>query len=209
MAQTVTQILLSNQTFTVVPPTTSAVGSITGGILTVTSGGPLPIGVGIRAIDAYGTQTPAGTTITGAGPVVNSAQTYTVTPANFTLQSTTIYTILGAATSYSVVGERRPAASYYLGNKCLQTVNIKTTEFSGTLLIEASLATDPGAGVAEPSEWFTVHTVVANAQGVAGTAEALASNTNTAVNVNGNFVWMRARLVNFSYGIVNWVKLSY
>lgn len=209
MAQTVTQILLSNQAFTVVPPTTSAVGSITGGILTVTSGAPLPIGVGIRAVDAYGVQTPAGTTITGTGPVVNGAQTYTVTPANFTLQSTTIYTILGAATSYSVVGERRPAASYYLGNKCLQTVNIKTTQFSGTLLIEASLATDPGAGVAEPSDWFTVHTVVANAQAVAGTVEALASNTNVGVNINGNFVWMRARLVDFSYGIVNWVKLSY
>lgn len=209
MAQTVTQILLAQQSFTPIPSTTSAVGSITAGILTVTNGSPLPIGVGIRGVDSNGTQTPAGTTITGAGPIVNNAQTYTVTPSTFTLNQTTIYTILGAVSSYSVVGERRPAASYYLGNKCLQTVNIKTTGFTGTLLVEASLATDPSSGVAEPSDWFTVHTVVANAQGVAGSVAALASNTNVGVNINGNFVWMRARLVDFSGGVVNWVKLSY
>lgn len=209
MAQTVTQILLSQQAFTIIPPVTSVIGSISNGMLTVVSPGTLPIGVGIRGVDGSGRQIPAATVVSGHGPVIVGAQSYTVTPTNFELSQTTIYTVLGPVNSYSVTGEKRPAASYYLGNKCLQTVNIKTTNFTGTLLIEASLCTDPNDGVAEPSNWFVVHEVVANAQAETGTTQALASNTNVGINIHGNFVWMRARLVDFGAGIVNWVKVSY
>lgn len=206
MAQTVTQILLSQQAFTLVPPPVTVIGSIAGNTLTVTADSPpLPYGVGIR-----GAGVPAATVVTGSGPVVVGAVAYTVTPpVPAPVQQTTITTVMGAVSSYSVVGSRVAAASYYLGNKALQTVNIKTTNFSGTLLIEASLSTDPSSGVAEPSDWFVVHTVTADAQATSGSAAALASNTNTGVNITGNYVWMRARLVDFSAGVVNWVKLSY
>ena len=37
----------------------------------------------------------------------------------------------------------------------------------------------------------------------------LASNASLYTNIEGNFVYMRAKIEDFSYGIVNFVKLSY
>lgn len=207
MAQTVTQILLSQQAFTKTPPPVSGIGYIIppNTLVMTADSPPLPLGVIIRGVNI-----PANTTVGSYGPTVVDGVAYTLsTVVSVAVPPTTITTVLGAVDSYAVVGDKVPAASYYLGNKALQTVNIKVTGFTGKIIIEASLATTPSVGLAEPSDWFTVHTVTANAQGVAGTVEALASNTNTSVNINGNFVWMRARLENFAEGVVNWIKLSY
>ena len=211
MGQTVTQSLLSQQSFSNTPAPATGIGSISGNVLTltsVTSSVGFPIGVGIRGVDSLGAQIPAGTVITGVGPTVPNAQTFYINTTASILQ-TTITTVLGVCTSYNVTGTKVAAASYYLGNKALQTVNINTTGFSGTLVIEASLYTDPSTGTAEPSDWFAVHTIEADASATSGSAAALAANTNTAVNITGNYVWMRARIVNFASGTVNWVKLSY
>jgi hypothetical protein len=211
MAQTVTQSLLSQQAFTNTPSVATGIGSISGDVLTltsVTSSVGFSIGVGIRGVDSLGNQIPAGTVITGVGPTVPNAQTYYINTTASILQ-TTITTILGVCTSYNVTGTKVAAASYYLGNKALQTVNINTTGFTGTLLIEASLYTDPSTSTAEPSDWFTVHSIVADVNATSGSTEALAAATNTAVNITGNYVWMRARIVDFASGTVNWVKLSY
>jgi hypothetical protein len=109
---------------------------------------------------------------------------------------------------YNVTGDKQPAASYYLGNKDLQTVNISTTNFSGNIYIQCSLTTDPSSTTV-PIEWFNVHTIVANHNAPVNTIEQLASNTNAGINIRGNFVWMRAYVENFSNGIINWIKLSY
>ena len=45
-------------------------------------------------------------------------------------------------TSYDVIGVKRPAASYYLGNKDLQTVNINLAGVTGNIFIQATLETD-------------------------------------------------------------------
>ena len=211
MGQTVTQSLLGQTAFSSTPPQATGIGSINGNVLTLTSvssSQSFPIGVGIRGVDSLGVQIPAGTVITGIGPSVPNAQTYYINTTCSLLQ-TTITTIVGVCTSYSVVGTKIAAASYYLGNKALQTVNINTTGFTGTLVIEASLYTDPATTTTEPSNWFTVHSITANANGTTGSDELLAANTNVAVNITGNYVWMRARIVDFGAGTVNWVKLSY
>lgn len=109
-----------------------------------------------------------------------------------------------ALTSYDVVGEKKPAAAYILGNKDLQTVNINLAGVTGNIVIQASLATDPAE-----IDWFNVYELEANVAAPANTAANIAAYTNEAVNINGNFVWMRAEVLDFQAGVVQYIKLSY
>ena len=107
-------------------------------------------------------------------------------------------------TSYDVIGVKRPAASYYLGNKDLQTVNINLAGVTGNIFIQATLATDPSE-----IDWFNVYELVADAGSPANTQANINAYINEAVNINGNFVWMRAEVKDFQAGVVQYVKLSY
>jgi hypothetical protein len=116
----------------------------------------------------------------------------------------TAYVNPGNSQPYTVVGNTYPAAAYYLGNKDLQTVNMKVTQFTGNIVIEASLATTPSS-----NDWFQVHKLIANANATPNTAPEIASNASTYTNITGNFVFMRAKIENFQSGGVQFVKLSY
>ncbi len=116
----------------------------------------------------------------------------------------TAYVNPGNGAPYTVTGNSQPAAAYYLGNKDLQTVNINLTNCTGNITIEASLATTPGSG-----DWFKVYELEANANAAANSAPEIASNASMYTNVNGNFVYLRAKVVDFQGGLVNFVKLSY
>lgn len=116
----------------------------------------------------------------------------------------TAYVNPGNGAPYTVTGNSNPAAAYYLGNQDLQTVNMKLTNCTGNVIIEASLATTPGSG-----DWFKVHELVANANATPNSAPQIASNASVYTNIDGNFVYMRAKIENFQAGAVNFVKLSY
>jgi hypothetical protein len=109
------------------------------------------------------------------------------------------------ANVYTVTGNTKPAAAYYLGNRDLQTVNINLTNVVGNIVIEASLATTPSAN----TDWFKVYELEANANAPANSAPQIASNASVYTNIEGNFVYLRAKVEDFAYGIVNFVKLSY
>lgn len=106
--------------------------------------------------------------------------------------------------TYDVVGEKRQAASYYVGTKDLQTVNINLAGVTGNILIQATLATAP-----VDNDWFDVYKIEANTGYPANTEPNIAAFTNEAVNIRGNFVWMRAKIEDFSGGVVQYIKLSY
>lgn len=106
--------------------------------------------------------------------------------------------------SYTVTGNSQPAAAYYLGNRDLQTVNINLTNCTGNITLEASLATSPGSG-----DWFKVYELEANANAPSNSAPQIASNASIYTNIEGNFVYLRAKVVDFAGGGVNFVKLSY
>lgn len=116
----------------------------------------------------------------------------------------TSYLNPGNGAPYTVTGNSQPAAAYYLGNRDLQTVNINLTNCTGNITIEASLATTPTS-----TDWFKVYELEANANAASNSAPQIASNASVYTNVNGNFVYMRARVVDFQGGLVNFVKLSY
>lgn len=116
----------------------------------------------------------------------------------------TTYLNPGNGAPYTVTGNSQPAAAYYLGNQDLQTVNISLTNCTGNIIIEASLATDPTS-----SDWFDVYELVANANASPNSAPQIASNARMYTNVEGNFVYLRAKVEDFQGGVVNYVKLTY
>jgi hypothetical protein len=116
----------------------------------------------------------------------------------------TTYQNCGNGAVYTVVGNSQPAAAYYLGNKDLQTVNLSLTNVTGNIVVQASLATDPG-----DTDWFNVYTLIANANAAPNSDPQIASNASTYTNVEGNFVQMRAQVQDFAGGVVQYVKLSY
>lgn len=116
----------------------------------------------------------------------------------------TTYLNPGNSAPYTVTGNSNPAAAYYLGNQDLQTVNIKLTNCTGNIVLEASLATTPAS-----NDWFKVYELEANANAVANSAPQIASNASVYTNVQGNFVFMRAKVEDFQGGTVQFVKLTY
>ena len=116
----------------------------------------------------------------------------------------TTYINPGNNSSYTVTGNNQPGASYIIAPRSLQTVNINLTNCTGNITIEASLATTPVS-----TDWFNVYELEANANATANSAPQIASNASVYTNINGNFVYMRAKVVDFAGGVVNFVKLSY
>ncbi len=116
----------------------------------------------------------------------------------------TTYSNPGNGAPYTVTGNTQPAAAYYLGNRDLQTVNIGLNTCSGNIVLEATLASSP-----VEDDWFRVYELEANANAVANSAPQIASNAKMYTNIEGNFVYMRAKVEDFQGGIVEYIKLSY
>lgn len=106
----------------------------------------------------------------------------------------TTYHNPGNGAPYTVRGDAYPAAAYYIGSADLQTVNVSTTNCTGSIIIEATLVAVPGGD----ADWFNVYEY-----------EAVADDTAFYTNIVGNFVYLRAVIEDFQEGAVNFVKLSY
>lgn len=100
----------------------------------------------------------------------------------------------GTANVYSLTSNAQPAAAYYLGNEDLQTINIKTTDFSGNIVIQATLSANKST-----DEYFEVYRL----------DNCSNSNISMYTNIDGNFVYMRAKIEDFQWGVVNFIKMSY
>jgi len=94
---------------------------------------------------------------------------------------------------YMINGEKQQAASYYFGNKDLQTLTWTLIAFTGLVSVQATLAEDP-----TEDDWFTAYTIPGN------------NTTQTSYhNLQGNFVWLRVKVSGFQQGVVQFIKVSY
>lgn len=105
----------------------------------------------------------------------------------------TVYNGGGTANVYTVTGEKYPAAAYYLGNKNLQTITYSFTNVTGTMEVEATLSDNPGEG-----DWFKVYELAVDSETVVSYQ-----------NITGNFVYIRAKIKDFSNGTVQYIKITY
>lgn len=99
----------------------------------------------------------------------------------------------GSSTAF--FGNAIPAANYYQGQGSAQTAMISSTGFLGVLTIEASLN-----DWTEQAKWFTV-TTYGNA--------TVATTETVAINMEGNFVWLRAKVTDFTAGSIDSANVIY
>ena len=88
------------------------------------------------------------------------------------------------------------AANYYRGQGNIQTLAVRTTNFEGDKILEATLDAD-----AQTATWFTTETY-----GDGSTAPLTSYQVFT---ITGNFTWMRVRVEAFSGGTINSVSIAY
>lgn len=93
-------------------------------------------------------------------------------------------------------GDRQKAADYYGGYGQLQTVAFFLLNFSGRIVVQASLDTDPNSD----SSWFRVHEYDAGSTTI---------TDNFSINIMGNFTWIRAQVLDFDQGTIEKVVMSY
>ena len=97
--------------------------------------------------------------------------------------------------STSFVGNAVPAANYYGGQGSAQTAIIQSTGFQGVVTIEATLN-----DWVQQALWFEVTSY----------GNASVPNTGTeALNMLGNFVWLRAKVTDFTAGTINSANVIY
>ena len=99
----------------------------------------------------------------------------------------------GSSTSF--IGNAIPAANYYGGQGSSQTAIIEATGFVGVITIEATLN-----DWTQQALWFEVETY--------GNASAPTTDTQ-AINMIGNFVWLRAKVTEFTAGSINSANVVY
>lgn len=98
----------------------------------------------------------------------------------------------------TIVGDKQPAAAYYRATASLQTISWYLTSVIGLITIQASLATNPDES--NDDDWVTVYTI----NGMSGALTGIDYE-----NINGNFVWLRAKIVSFTQGTIQYMKVSY
>lgn len=137
--------------------------------------------------------------------------TESVTDSGVTL-SYPISKDVGAITASTV--SKLKGDGYYGRSDGLHTVQIDLTGFIGTVQMQGTLAVDP----AEP-DWFAIElgtgTMSVDTTG-ALTEQNITSITYTestsnvkSYNFTGNYVWVRAKVSNWTDGTVNSIKLNH
>jgi hypothetical protein len=106
------------------------------------------------------------------------------------------------------------AANYYGINNNLQTVEIKLTEFVGTVTLQATLAAEPAEmdwfAVNLQSQDYTVDTTGLSSRVYKKQVSYNVATTKTEVyNFEGNYVWLRGRISEFTAGTVNGITVNY
>ena len=117
---------------------------------------------------------------------------------NETLLPTTTYGIPSGnydGVSTFFVGTPIPAANYYNGQGSAQTAIVQTTNFVGEIKIQGTLN-----DWTQEALWFDISTY--------GNISAATTDT-AAINMMGNFVWIRAQVSGFTAGIINSANLVF
>jgi hypothetical protein len=86
------------------------------------------------------------------------------------------------------------AVGYYAGQGSIQTVNISFTGFQGIIRLQASLN-----DTLETALWFDVYTHTVPVPATDFHSESLI----------GNFVWIRAKVLDFESGTINSISVTY
>jgi hypothetical protein len=106
----------------------------------------------------------------------------------------------GDSTTETVTGEKYKGDGYYGRSDGFHTVQVSVTGFIGRIEMQGTLAVDPAE-----ADWFTVSTA-----SLVSIDSSNQFNTGSFIyNFTGNYVWIRARVSNWTDGTVNDIKLNH
>ena len=92
------------------------------------------------------------------------------------------------------IGESYPGDGYYGKSDGLHTIQYSLSNFVGRLCVQATLVHEPA-----DEDWFTV---------VDLPFELINENKTGVSNIIGNYVWIRAALLEWEYGTVNSIRMN-
>ena len=120
----------------------------------------------------------------------------------------------GDSTTGTVTGEKFKGDGYYGRSDGFHTVQINLTGFIGRIEIQGTLAVEP-----VDADWFTVElgtgtqtvdtTGLIVEQGIDAVEYDTVTTNSKSYNFTGNYVWVRAKVSNWSDGAVNSVQLNH
>lgn len=100
--------------------------------------------------------------------------------------------------AYAITGRAQQAAGYYVALRNMQTISWNlSSNFIGQIVIQASLDTTP----TDTGNWATIHTIV--------TPNTSNPVYNGYVNLQGNYVWLRAVATSWTQGTIRQITASY
>ena len=125
----------------------------------------------------------------------------------------------GDSTPTAVTGEKFKGDGFYSRSDGLHTIQYKTTGFIGTISIEGTLVVEPTNddwfGVllnsSNDSQSFVIDTTgkVSNSIIKYEKTYAVATDAIEVFNFTGNYVWVRAKITNWTDGTVNVIRLNH
>jgi hypothetical protein len=118
------------------------------------------------------------------------------------MSQATALTLL-SQTVAATTGSKQPASCYYTSGKTLQTLTWKLTGFIGTVVVQATLVDDP----TDDNDWFAIYNLVCTLNN--GNGGTLLAPKIGYMNVNGNFAWIRAKVISYETGTISYLKVCY
>lgn len=120
----------------------------------------------------------------------------------------------GDSTVETVTGEKFKGDGYYGRSDGLHTIQIDLNGFIGKVEVQGTLAIDPAE-----DDWFTVElgtgsmsvdtTGLLTEQNITFVEYAESTTNTKSYNFTGNYVWIRAKISNWTDGTVNSIKLNH
>jgi hypothetical protein len=118
-------------------------------------------------------------------------------------------------TALSYISDKVKGSGYYGGSSGFHTVQLQITDFVGRFEIQATLASEP-----IEADWFGVElgsnsNQVVDTSGLSNDANITyiqyptATTTVKTYNFTGNFIWIRAKISEFTEGTINGIKYNH
>ena len=129
----------------------------------------------------------------------------------------------GDSTPTAVTGEKYKGDGFYSRSDGLHTIQYKITGFIGTITLEGTLVVDP-----TEDDWFgvlpnkgidienlaidttgKVISTVSDSSTVLSKTYTSSTDINEVFNFTGNYVWVRAKITNWTDGTINVIRLNH
>jgi hypothetical protein len=122
---------------------------------------------------------------------------------------------LGAQEPIDIVSERIKGDGYFGNSDGLHTVFWSVAGFIGTIEMQGTLASEPTESdwstivLTQPGNKFYIDTTgLVTTAGIDSTRYTIETDTSKSYNFTGNFVWIRARISEFTQGVMNGISVN-